>query len=86
MAARICHTNLCPAGVATQDPKLRALLDIDKSALQLYNFLTASTELMQVMARACGHHHLNQFNLDDLTTWHKSMADLSGIQFAGVQS
>ena len=86
VAARICHTNLCPAGVATQDPKLRALLDIDKSALQLYNFLTASTELMQVMARACGHHHLNQFNLDDLTTWHKSMADLSGIQFAGVQS
>ena len=31
-------------------------------------FLRASVELMQVMARACGHTHLNQFNADDLTT------------------
>ena len=39
---------------------------------------------MQVMARACGHTHLNQFNADDLTTWKKEMADLTGVQFAGV--
>ncbi len=42
------------------------------------------TELMQVMARACGYTHLNQFNRDDLTTWHKEMAELAGIAFAGV--
>jgi hypothetical protein len=39
---------------------------------------------MQVMARACGHTHLNQFNADDLTTWKKEMVDLTGVQFAGV--
>lgn len=84
VAARMCNTNNCPAGVATQKPELRKLLDIAKSARQLHNFFAASTSLMQVMARACGHDHLNQFQLQDLTTWKKSMAEWTGIRFAGV--
>jgi hypothetical protein len=39
---------------------------------------------MQVMARACGHDHLNQFERDDLATWKRDMALLSGVRFAGV--
>jgi methylamine---glutamate N-methyltransferase subunit C len=27
VGARICHTNRCPTGVATQDPELRRRLD-----------------------------------------------------------
>ena len=84
VAARICNTNNCPAGIATQQEYLRAKLNVEKSAQQLARFLQASVELMQVMARACGHTHLNQFNADDITTWKKEMADLTGIQFAGV--
>ncbi len=84
VAARMCHTNLCPAGIATQKADLRQRLNVEKSAQQLYNFLTASTELMQVMARACGHNHLNLFNPDDLATWHREMALLSGVRYAGV--
>ena len=38
---------------------------------------------MQVMARACGHDHLKQFNTNDLATWQYEMARLSGIEFAG---
>jgi hypothetical protein len=38
---------------------------------------------MKVMARACGHDHLNQFNQKDITTWKKDMADLAQIQYAG---
>ena len=83
VAARMCNTNNCPAGIATQKPELRAKLNIDKSAQQLFNFFSASTALMRVMARACGHNRLNQFNSKDLTTWKKEMADLTGIQFAG---
>ncbi|WP_372645533.1 glutamate synthase-related protein [Ancylomarina sp.] len=85
VAARMCHTNNCPAGVATQKPELRKLINVDKSAKQLHNFFSASTELMKVMARACGHHHLNQFNESDITTWKKEMADLTGINFGGVK-
>lgn len=84
VAARMCHTNNCPAGIATQKPELRKLINVDKSAKQLYNFFTAATELMKVMARACGHNHLNQFNPKDITTWKKEMADLTGIKYGGV--
>ena len=85
VAARMCNTNNCPAGIATQKPELRKLLNIDKSANQLYNFFSASTELMKVMARACGHNHLNKFNINDITTWKKDMAELTGIEFGGVK-
>ncbi len=84
VAARICNTNNCPAGIATQQGHLRARLNVENSAQQLARFLGASVGLMQVMARACGHTHLNQLNVDDLTTWKKEMADLTGVQFAGV--
>jgi glutamate synthase domain-containing protein 2 len=83
VAARMCNTNLCPAGVATQDPELRKRIDVDASAQRLANFFGASTELMQVMARACGHDHLNQFSNCDITTWKKDIAELTGIEFAG---
>ena len=84
VAARICNTINCPAGIATQQQNLRAKLDLEKSAQQLARFLKASTELMTVMARACGHNHLSRFNANDITTWKKDMAEMTGIQFAGV--
>ncbi|MFQ5542816.1 MAG: glutamate synthase-related protein [Nitrospiria bacterium] len=83
IAARMCHTNNCPVGVATQNPELRKKLDIETSSRQLARFFNASTELMQVMARACGHSHLNQFNQRDITTWKRKMAEISGVRYAG---
>ncbi|MCJ8312271.1 MAG: CDGSH iron-sulfur domain-containing protein [Saccharospirillaceae bacterium] len=85
VAARMCNTNNCPSGVATQKEELRKRLDIDKSATQLKNFFLASTELMQVMARACGHNDLNKFEKRDIATWHKNIAQLSGISFTGFE-
>ncbi|ABZ77846.1 ferredoxin-dependent glutamate synthase [Shewanella halifaxensis HAW-EB4] len=83
VAARMCNTNNCPAGIATQRVELRQRLDIEKSARQLQHFFEASTELMQVMARACGHDSLSQFNKNDLATWHCEMARLSGVKYSG---
>ncbi len=84
IAMRACHTNNCPVGIATQKPHLVSRLVIEKSARQLANFFEASTELMQVMARACGHDHLSKFTVEDLTTWKREMADLSGVAFGGA--
>ena len=84
VAARMCNTNNCPAGIATQDPELRKRMDVEQGAARLHNFFQASTELMQVVARACGHSSLDAFNIEDLTTWKQDMAALSGIRFAGV--
>jgi len=83
VAARICNTNNCPAGIATQKQDLRQKLDVEKAAVQLHNFFDASVELMQVMARACGHDDLGKFNKDDLATWHREMALLSGVAYSG---
>ncbi|WP_170327630.1 glutamate synthase-related protein [Ruegeria arenilitoris] len=85
IAMRACHTNNCPVGIATQKPHLVSRLMAEKSARQLANFFEASVELMQVMARACGHNHLSGFNIDDLTTWKRDIADLSGVTFGGMK-
>lgn len=83
VAARMCNTNNCPAGIATQKADLRQRLNIEKSSVQLKNFFEASVELMQVMARACGHDALAKFNKNDLATWHRDMAMLSGVTYSG---
>jgi glutamate synthase domain-containing protein 2 len=84
LGMRACETNNCPVGIATQKPNLRQRLAIDKSAERLNNFFSAAAELMQVMARACGHSHLSQFSIDDLTTWKREMVHLTGIAYGGV--
>ncbi|MFO7993201.1 MAG: glutamate synthase-related protein [Marinobacter sp.] len=84
VAARICNTNNCPAGVATQRKDLRHRLNVDTASRQLKNFLEASVSLMQVMARACGHDSLSKFSKEDLATWHREMALLSGVRYAGL--
>jgi len=86
IGARICNSNNCPAGIATQKPELRARLDIHQSARQLNDFLRASVDLMKVMARACGHTHLSRFNRDDLATLDWPIARMSGIPFSGLDT
>lgn len=84
IAARMCNSNNCPVGVATQKPELRKRLDVQVGAERLARYFGASVELMQVLARACGHDSLSGFTPRDITTWKREIADLSGIRFAGV--
>lgn len=84
IAARMCNSNNCPVGIATQKPELRKKLDVQIGAEKLARYFGASVELMQVLARACGHSSLSDLNADDITTWKREMADLSGVRFAGV--
>ena len=84
LGMRACHTNNCPVGIATQNPGLRARLEVQKSARQLANFFEASVGLMKVLARACGHDDLGQFTIRDLTTWKRDLAHLTGVPYAGV--
>ena len=81
---RACNTNNCPVGVATQKEHLRSRLKIQSSARQLANYFEASTQLMKVIARSCGHNDINLFNFDDLSTFDYNMHRLTGINYAGV--
>ena len=84
LGMRACNTNNCPVGIATQKDHLRARLEIEKSAKQLHNFFHASNELVKVVARACGHSDVGQFNHSDLSTFDYDMHRLTGIGYAGV--
>ncbi len=84
LGMRACNTNNCPVGIATQKKDLRARLIVEESATRLHRFLVATVELMQVLARACGHDHLSQFCNEDLTTWNRDLAHLSGVRYSGV--
>ena len=86
LGMRACHTNNCPVGIATQKPHLRDRLPVDLAAERLARFFSASVELMTVLARAAGHSHLRDFTVDDLTTFKKDMAELTGVAYGGVSS
>jgi glutamate synthase domain-containing protein 2/CDGSH-type Zn-finger protein len=86
VGARMCNTNLCPAGIATQKPELRARLDVQVASERLARFFGAVTELMQVMARACGHTHLSEFCLEDIATFKAEMTQLAGVPFSGIRT
>jgi len=81
---RACHTDNCPMGIATQKPHLRARLPVQRAADQLTRYLVAVTELMVVLARACGHDSLSHFTPRDLTSFKRDIADLVGVAYAGV--
>jgi len=84
LGMRACHTNNCPVGIATQKESLRQRLIIQSSAKQLGNFFEATTELMQVIARSCGHSDFGQFSSEDLSTYNWDMHKLTGIPYAGT--
>ena len=84
LGMRACNTNNCPVGIATQKEHLRERLDINKSAHQLHNFFSATTDLMKVIARACGHDKFSDFNFNDLSTLDFEMHRLTGVRYAGL--
>lgn len=84
LGMRACQTNNCPVGIATQKSHLRARLPVDEAAQRLERFFSASVDLMVVLARAVGHHHLRDLSIDDLTTFNADMAKLAGVAYGGV--
>ncbi|MFO8003490.1 glutamate synthase-related protein [Thioalkalivibrio sp.] len=85
VGARICHTNRCPSGVATQDPELRRRLDPQEGSARLARFLAASLELMRVLARAAGRERLADLGRQDLITFNRELVHLANVPYAGVQ-
>ncbi len=84
LGMRACNTNNCPVGIASQKPHLRERLVLQPAAERLQRFFLASVDLMKILARACGHTHLNELCLDDLSTWKREIAYLTGVRYAGV--
>ncbi|MGB7860216.1 MAG: FMN-binding glutamate synthase family protein [Acidimicrobiia bacterium] len=52
-----CHTNKCPVGVATQDPKLQRALNVPDKAERVYQFHKNTVEAFAEMIAAMGLDH-----------------------------
>ncbi|MDR1731714.1 MAG: alpha-hydroxy-acid oxidizing protein [Synergistaceae bacterium] len=65
---RICGSDRCPVGVATQDPELRKAFSIESAAQRVANFLNVTLEELKTYARITGHPRLHDLSLDDLVT------------------
>ncbi len=79
-----CHTGRCPVGVATQDPELRARLNVDDAANRVYNLLTAMTMELQMLARACGKTNVHSLEPEDLCALTMEAAAMAKVPLAGT--
>jgi glutamate synthase domain-containing protein 2 len=79
--AQKCHTNLCPVGVATQDPKRARALDVEDKTTRVTRFQQATVAQAQQVLAAMGLDGFDQLHpsmllrrIDHTTT--RSYADL----------
>lgn len=76
---RICHTGMCPVGVATQDEGLRFRLKVDMSAKRLENYLNVVNEELKTFARITGHYDIHELNNEDIVTTSKEISEFTNI-------
>ncbi|TFG56132.1 MAG: FMN-binding glutamate synthase family protein, partial [Candidatus Aminicenantes bacterium] len=79
---RICDSGRCPVGIATQDPGLRARLNVDESARWLANFLRVSTEELKDFARLTGNDDVHKLSVRDLATTSSEISGNTSIEHA----
>jgi glutamate synthase domain-containing protein 2 len=77
---RICNTGNCPAGLTTQNPKLRKRVSIEVAAKRVSNYLKASVTEMKTFARITGHSRLADLGYEDLATINSEISDHTPIR------
>lgn len=77
---RLCHTGKCPVGIATQDPELRARVDIEAAAGRLERFLRVSTEELETFARLTGNSDVHDLSIADICTTNSEISNHTAIE------
>lgn len=94
--AQICHTNHCPAGVATQSRWLQSGLDPTLKSVRFYNYIkTLRKEILEI-SHACNYEHPSQITMHDIEMGMGDRATLTledtygykkaPVKFEGMQS
>jgi len=79
-----CHTGRCPVGITTQNPELRKRLEVEAASQRVYNFLTAMTMELQMIARACGKTDVHSLEPEDLAALTVEAAAMAKVPLAGT--
>jgi len=77
---RICDTGKCPVGIATQDPALRARLDVEQSAARVANYFKVCTEEIKDFARLSGNDNVHSLSENDICTTNSEISNHTNIQ------
>jgi glutamate synthase domain-containing protein 2 len=56
-----CHTNTCPTGVTTHDPKLQRGLVVEEKYLRVANYARNMNHEIDMIAHSCGLRHSREF-------------------------
>ena len=81
--SRICGSGNCPVGIATQNPELRARMQIDAAAARVANFLNVSRSELETCARITGNHSVHDLSLENLVTTSHDIAKYTEIKHIG---
>ncbi|OGZ32897.1 MAG: hypothetical protein A3I88_03925 [Candidatus Portnoybacteria bacterium RIFCSPLOWO2_12_FULL_39_9] len=76
----LCHKGICQIGIATQDPKLTAKLDVDETAKKIAKFLLTETENIKMLAGAVGYNDIYKLNKNDLRAMSPFIAQITGVE------
>jgi glutamate synthase domain-containing protein 2 len=66
--AQLCHTNTCPAGIATQSKWLQAGVDPTLKSERFYNYVKYFRKELLELTHASGYEHPCQYSLDDVVS------------------
>ena len=80
---RICGSGNCPVGIATQNPELRARLNVDAAAHRVANYLNVTLSELKTFARVTGHDSIHDLSVRDLITTDRDIAEHTDIPHAG---
>ena len=64
--AEVCHTNRCPTGVTTTDPKLQQALAIEEKKYRVANYVLAMREGIFELAAVAGLKSPREFNREHI--------------------
>lgn len=67
-------------GIATEDPALRALMNVYKSARRLENFLKVCTDELKSFARLTGNSDVHGLSLADVCTTNSEISNYTDIE------
>ncbi|WP_234143756.1 FMN-binding glutamate synthase family protein [Ruegeria pomeroyi] len=83
-ACHHCHTGRCPVGIATQDPKLEARMNVAAGAERIARLLTAMTMEVTALAKACGKSSVHNLETEDLRALSFEASAFTGVKMAGI--
>ncbi|MGD8388747.1 MAG: FMN-binding glutamate synthase family protein [Desulfobacteraceae bacterium] len=79
-----CHEGKCPYGIGTQDPELRARLNIDEAAQRVANYIQGMTYEAVILAKAAGKSKLRSLEREDLRSLTLEACAMTGVPLVGT--